>query len=218
MPAKASDIDRIRRSCGASMLEMLASEPLDAIDIAAVAKAAKADAALAGRLFPDQSGLIEQGLSDRDEAILLRLADDFDDDPDSGVREKILEGLIARYEDYTPIKEAIRHLNRAAVRDPALAGVLIRCLNTASRKLLNLAGVNTGGIAGLLRVKGLSGVALSCQREWFGDTSPDLAATIRVLDKRLKQAEGFARSLNLLDPGAMEGTDDEEGSPQGEAR
>ena len=208
MPAKASDIDKTRRRCGAAVLELLATRPLGSVDAAAVAEAAKADPEFVSRLFPDRESLIEQGLRDRDEAILLRLADDFEADPDAGIREKILEGLIARFEDYTPVKEAIRHLARAAAKDPALGMVLVRRLNDASRGLLGLAGVGTSGLAGMLRVKGLSGVALSCQREWLRDDSPDLAATTRALDGRLRQAEGLARGLNLLDPGAPGGTVD----------
>ena len=201
MPAKASDIDKTRRRCGAAMLELLAAGPPGSVDAAAVAGAAKADPEFVSRLFPDRESIVEQGLRDRDEAILLRLAEDFEADPDAGIRERILEGLIARFEDYTPVKEAIRHLVRTAATDPALGMVLVRRLNEASKGLLGLAGVGTGGLAGMLRIKGLSGVALSCQREWLRDASPDLAATTRALDSRLKQAEGLARGLNLLDPG-----------------
>ena len=206
MPAKASDIDKTRRRCGVAALELLATRPPGSIDTAAVADAAKADPEFVSRLFPDRESLIDQGLRDRDEAILLRLGEDFEADPDASVREKILEGLIARFEDYTPVKEAIRHLVRTAATDPALGMVLVRRLNGASKSLLSLAGVGTRGLAGMLRIKGLSGVALSCQREWLRDDSPDLAATTRMLDSRLKQAEGLARGLNLLDPGALGGT------------
>ena len=218
MPAKASQIDAIRRRCGAATLEQLATRPLDALDAAAVAGAAKAEEDLVRRLFPDRESLIEQGLRDRDEAVLLRLAEDFDADPDAGIREKILEGLIARFEDYVPVKEAIRHLARAAAGNPALAAMLVRCLNEASKGLLNLSGAGTGGIAGMLRIKGLTGVALSCQRVWLDDSSPDLSATIRALDSRLGQAESLARTLNLLDPGpsgAPGGDDDAEGDSDG---
>ena len=216
MPARASDIDRIRRRCGAAMLERLTSQPLADVDTASVAMAAKAEPGLAGRLFPDRESLVEQGLRDRDETVLLRLAEDFDADANAGVRDKVLEGLIARHEDYTPIKEAIRNLARAAAGNPALALILVRCLNDASKGLLNLAGVDTRGFAGMLRVKGLSGVELSCQRDWFGDTSPDLAVTSRALDKRLRQAEGLARSLNLLGPDTGDSADWPDGKPKGD--
>ena len=217
MPAKASQIDAIRRRCGAAMLDMLANQSLNDIDPAAVADAAKAEHGLVRRLFPDRESLVEQGLGDRDEAILLRLAEDFEADPEAGIREKILEGLIARYEDYTPIKEAIRHLSRAAAGNPVLAAMLVHRLNEASKGLLKLAGAGTDGIAGMLRVKGLTGVALSCQRVWLGDASEDLSITIRALDNRLRQAEGLARSLNLLDPGPSGGKDgdDDGGGGQG---
>lgn len=221
MPAKASDIDKVRRRCGAAALEFLASQPPDAIDAAVVAGAAKVEPRLAARLFPDAGGLIEQGLRDRDDSVLLRLAEDFASDPDASIRDKILEGLIARYECYNPLKGAIQNLSRSAARDPMLAAMLVCRLNEASKGLLSLAGVGTSGFAGMLRIKGLSGVALSCQRTWFGDTSADLAVTIRTLDNRLRQAESLARGLNILGPGGapdpMDGENDgkQGGGPDG---
>ena len=52
----------------------------------------------------------------------------------------------------------------------------------------------------MLRVKGLSGIALSCQREWMRDDSPDMATTIRSLDQRLRQAEELASTLRIITP------------------
>lgn len=208
MGATAEDIDAIRRACGAAVLDQLALHQMTALSVAMVAEAAEVDAAIAARLFPDCASMIEQGLRDRDQAVLLRLADDFDVDAEASVHDKVLEGLIARFEDYAPIKPSIRHLNQAATRDPMLAAMLINRLNEASRGLLSLAGVETEGLAGMLRVKGLSGVALACHRDWMNDDSPDLSATIRSLDKRLKQAESIGQSLRLVD--AAPHHDDEE--------
>jgi len=74
----------------------------------------------------------------------------------------------------------------------------------ASKTILELSGVDTSGLKGMLRVKGLSGVALSCQRDWFNDDSADLAVTIRALDARLKQAESLALTLTIIDPEQQE--------------
>jgi len=152
------------------------------------------------RLFPDMTLAVEQGLRDLDDGVLAQLAEDFEADADAHPREKILEGLIARYEAYAPYKPVIKALNKASVSNPMLAGLLITRLNMTSKVILELSGVDTAGLKGMLRVKGLSGVALSCQRDWFKDESADLSVTIRALDARLKQAESLALTLTIIDP------------------
>ncbi len=201
MPVSATTIDHVRRACGAAALEKLAEMPFDQLTCGAVIEHADLgeDTALGGRLFTSVAGMVEQGLRDRDQAVLVRLAEDFDADTEASIHDKVLEGLIARYEDYTPIRTAFRHLNKAATRDPMLAAMLITCLNEASRGLLNIAGADTDGLVGMARVKGISGVALACHRDWLNDDTDDLSATIRSLDKRLKQAEDLAQLLRLID-------------------
>ena len=131
---------------------------------------------------------------------MLSLADDFADDPEASHHDKILEGLIARYEAWRPYRKAIDHLNKASLRDPLLGAMLVMRLNQASERLLTIAGVDLGGINGMLRVKGLSGIALYMQREWMRDDSPDMATTIRSLDQRLRQAEKLASTLRIITP------------------
>lgn len=199
MAATAEMIDATRRACGQAALEAVNELPMDQLNPAMIADRAGVETDLACRLFATVTAMVEQGLRDRDMNLQLRLAEDFAEDYDASIHDKVLEALIARYEDYAPLKMAIRHLNRAATRDPVLAAVLINRLNEASRAMLDLAGVDVGGLAGMFRVKGLSGVALSCQREWMADDSSDLSATIRALDKRLKQAENLGQALRLVD-------------------
>lgn len=150
------------------------------------------------RLFPDMAEMVTQGLRDLDDDMLAGLADALAEDTEAGVRERVLEGLIVRYEGYRAYKQAMRHLNAAALANPMLASALIHRLGAASRTILELAGDDTSGLAGLLRVKGLAGVALLVQREWFNDESPDMGVTIRLLDQRLTQAENLAEIINII--------------------
>ena len=198
MADTAENIDTARREAGRAGLVLLNTHPFETLNLDLVAAETGIDAAFLRRLFADTSTLVDQGLRDKDDEILFGLAEDFAEDPDAGIREKILEGLIARYETYAPYKAAISHLNKASCRNPVLGGLLIMRLNTAMHSLLDLAGGAGEGLIGMLRIKGLSAVALSCQREWMKDDTPDLAATSRALDKRLKQAESLAVTFRLI--------------------
>ena len=200
--AETTDIiDSARRKAGKAVLELLNTSGFEELTTDEIATEAEIEPDFLRRLFVDLPAVVDQGLRDKDDAILSSLAGDFAEDPDASVREKILEGLIARYEAYTPFKQAIRHLNSASCQNPILGGMLIFRLNTSMHSLLQLAGGAGEGLSGVLRSKGLSAVALACQREWMKDDSPDLAATSRALDKRLKQAESLAVTLRLIPDG-----------------
>ena len=193
-------IDQARRKIGAATLEMLNERPLSALDLAEIGVAAEVENRLAARLFVSPAAAAEKGIADLDDRITLSLANDLAEDPEASIHDKVLEGLVARYEGWRPWRKAIDHLNKASQRNPALAAMLIMRLNKASERLLIAAGVDISGIVGMLRIKGLSAIALSCQRDWMRDQSPDMAPTIRSLDKRLRQAEELATTLRLIQP------------------
>ncbi len=198
MSPSTPSIDQIRRDAGKAIMLCLNTHKFSAITLDMIAAETGHQAALIRRLFPDMVEMVGQGLRDLDDDILTAFAHDLADDHDASVRERILEGLIVRYEAYTPFKDAIKNLNAAAVTNPTLAALTIHRLTGASRTILELAGDNTSGVMGLLRVKGLAGVALMAQRDWLKDDSADMSVTIRVLDQRLNQAEGIAEVLNII--------------------
>ncbi|MFX7212929.1 hypothetical protein ABTI51_18345, partial [Acinetobacter baumannii] len=58
--------------------------------------------------------------------------------------------------------------------------------------MLEAAGLDSGGLAGIARRKGLGLIYLDVLRTWRDDDSVDMARTMAVLDKRLKRAEALA--------------------------
>lgn len=187
-----------RQKLGMAALSLLASHPLSALDREMVAAVAETDAALARRLFPDCASMALAGLGMLDDQLLQSLAQDVEDDSTATTREILLEGLVQRFEGYTPHKDAIRNLNTAAMQNPPLAACLVASLNRAMAGMLETAGGTAPGIIGMLRIKGLSGVALICLRDWLKDDTPDLAATQKAVDQRLGQAESLGLSLGII--------------------
>ena len=114
---------------------------------------------------------------------------------EESVRDRLFDVIMRRLDALAPHKPAIRALARDLPWDPVvtLCGGP-RFLN-AMRWMAEAAGVETGGIGGLLRVKGLAAVYLCTLRAWLNDDSPDNAKTLAALDRALKQAEFFARSI-----------------------
>ena len=198
MSDKKPTIDNVRRDAGSAMLRCLNECKFNEITYDMIASEAKHSAALIRRLFPTMTQMVDQGLRDLDDDLMAGFAEDLAEDVDAETRERILEGLIVRYEAYSPFKDAIKNLNMAALTNPTLASLTIHRLSAVSKTILELSGDDTSGVKGLLRVKGLAGVALAAQRDWFADDTADMSVTIRVLDERLKQAESFAISLNII--------------------
>lgn len=202
-------IDKIRHDVGAAMLSRLNDHGFSAITTDHLAEDTGHDAAVIRRIFPDLCAAVDQGLKDIDDTVAAGLAEDLAEDADASTRERILEGMIVRYEAYVPFKAAIRALNKAAAMNPPLALLMVARLSAASQSLLEMSGLDTSGLKGLMRVKGLSAVALSVQRDWLADDSTDLSVTIRALDKRLGQAEGLAETLNIISRSSHETSHDD---------
>ena len=62
----------------------------------------------------------------------------------------------------------------------------------------------------MLRIKGIVGVVMMVARDWMKDDSPDLAPTMKGLDRRLQQAEEWAISLRLFRQGEQQADSDQD--------
>ena len=114
-------------------------------------------------------------------------------------RDKIIEGLMHRFEVYAPYRRQMAQLETAARRDPALGLRLIESLSQAMRMLLRMAGDDLAGVRGEARVRGVAGVAMIVARVWQTDDTPDLSTTLKEIDRRLATAEEWGRTLRVLD-------------------
>lgn len=114
---------------------------------------------------------------------------------EESIRDRLFELVMRRLDALAPHKAAVRALVRDLPWDPAVALCGGPRFMNAMRWMAESAGVETGGIAGMLRVKGVAAVYLATLRAWLTDDSADNAKTMAALDRALKQAEFFARSL-----------------------
>ena len=116
-------------------------------------------------------------------------------DAEESIRDRLFDLVMRRLDALAPHKPAIRALLRDLPRDPAVVLCTGPRFLNAMRWMAESAGVETGGVGGCLRVNGLAAVYLATLRAWLGDDSPDNTKTLAALDRALKQAEFFARSL-----------------------
>ncbi len=178
--------------------QQLGSRPLADLTLAEIAAHAEIDAGLAVAVAGDPQQLVLGKMAALDDQAVLESFADIEDAGAIPIREKILEALMHRFEVYAPYRVQIQALNRAARGRPDLALALGLGLQSVTRRMLAMAGDHCDGWRGLMRVKGVVGVEMVVARVWMKDDSPDLAPTMKELDRRLQQAEEWAVSLRLF--------------------
>ena len=139
-------------------------------------------------------------VSQVEEQALAETADDFLDAGDASVQEKLIEGLIHRFECFTPKRQQMQALHMAVMRDLGLGLALLNQLMRSIDRLLELCGDESRGIKRMLRTKGVCAVVLRIRSTWMSDDTPDLAQTLKQIDSELETAREWAVSLQLLTP------------------
>ena len=177
---------------------MLADHAPRAIHIDDVADSAGVAPAAARAVAGSMTALILHKLQRLDRQAVLETLADIEDAGDVPARDKIIEALMHRFEVYAPYRRQVAQLDMAARRDPALGLRLLDSLFQAIRMLLRMAGDDLAGWQGEARVRGVAGVAMVVARTWQDDDTPDLATTMKEIDRRLTTAEEWGRTLRVL--------------------
>ena len=134
-----------------------------------------------------------------DDQALAEIADDFNDAGDASVQEKLVEGLIHRFESFAPLKPQMQALHLACMRNPVLGMALGHQLLRAIDRLLRLCGDDSSGMKRMLRVKGVCAVVMRVRPTWMADETADLSQTLKQIDSELEKAREWAVSLKILE-------------------
>lgn len=118
-------------------------------------------------------------------------------DPQSTSRDRVFDVLMRRIDAMQPHRKGLLRLFEHLRHDPLLALLLAAELPGSMAWMLEAADVAPQGVAGMLRVKGLTGVWLATIRAWAQDETEDLGPTMAALDRALDQAERLGRTLRL---------------------
>ena len=178
--------------------QQLRSRSLADLTVAEIAAHVDVEVGLAVAVAGDPQQLVLGKMAALDDQAVLESFADIEDAGAVPIREKILEAILHRFEVYKPYRAQIQALNKAARERPDLTLALGLGLQAVTRRMLAMAGDHCNGWRGLLRIKGVASVVLVVARTWMDDDSPDLAPTMKELDRRLQQAEEWAISLRLF--------------------
>ena len=159
--------DESRAALADAAWALLATHDIDQIDLDMVADMAGIEHGLAGALGGSVQRLVLAKMAALDQQSVMESFDDIEDAGEVSVREKIIEGLLHRFETYAPYRAQIDQLNRSARRHPELALRLLDGLEAVVRRVLVMAGDPVHGLKVMLRVKGVVAVFLATARFWM---------------------------------------------------
>lgn len=112
-----------------------------------------------------------------------------DPDPDVPARERLFDVLMERFERLNDDRPGSVALLLALRRDPARAAMSLALLVRSMTRMLEAAGLETGGWRGLAHIAGAVALWLKVSAVWTKDESADLGRTMAALDQALEQAE-----------------------------
>lgn len=143
---------------------------------------------------PSRMAIVSSIMSEIDEQSLRGGAPDAEDSP----RERLFELLMRRFDALAARRDGIVALTQGCRDEPltflcAAPGAL-----RSMSLMLEMAGIASGGLRGLLRAQGLAAITAAAFRVWLRDDSPDMAKTMAAVDKGLARAEDWTRRLQGL--------------------
>ncbi len=105
-------------------------------------------------------------------------------------RDRLFDVLMMRFDAMADEKEALKRIASDLRRDPLASAPLARPLLQSMGWMLEAAGIDSSGLKGALRVRGLALVWAAAFRVWLED-GEDQSKTMAELDRRLRDGAAF---------------------------
>lgn len=185
----------LRERIISAMMELLAEQSFERIDLSDVAKRAGISLAQLRQEFSSTFAMIAAQIKDTDHKVLAGIdADMAEETP----REKLFDVLMRRLEILAPHRRAIHSLMRSARLNPPLALALNGMAVQSQRWMLNAADIKVTGPKGMVRAQGLAVLYACVMQTWVHDEDPGLARTMAVLDRELSRGQRWSGFLDDL--------------------
>ena len=187
----AKKIDKSEKIVAAA-LKLAAKGGWHELTLAGIAAAAKVGLPELAQMFPTKSAILAAWSRTIDAGVLK--AAEAEDLGGENARDRLFDVLMMRFDALSPVKPALRNISRDLARDPVAAVALLRPAFHSLGWMLEAAGIDSSGVRGALRVRGLALIWARVFRVWLED-GEDQAKTMAELDRRLRQAEELLETV-----------------------
>lgn len=142
--------------------------------------------------FPNKNAVLDAAMADVSMKALSECAAFTEEDT---VRDRLFALLMARFDAMAPYRAGAVNILRGVVSDPLALICRLPHTMAAMAQMLEAAGVDSSGLGGAVRTKGLALIFASTVRVWLHDESEDLEPTMAALDRNLGRADMLARQF-----------------------
>lgn len=142
--------------------------------------------------YPSKAAIVGAYMARVDAEMLAAVDPELESAP---ARDRLFDVVMHRLDAMKPHKEGVRAILRAAACDPCAALWGACRLKRSLVWILEAAGLDSTGLRGLCRIKGLGLIYLCTLQVWLGDDSEDMAKTMAALDRNLGRVDDLLSSL-----------------------
>ena len=165
----------------------------DDITLSDIARHAGLDLADLRREFSCKSDILRAFQAEVDAEVLSKAKPA---GPDDGVRDRVFDMIMTRFDVMTPYKPALKRIACYLRCRPGEASALACSTLGAQYWMLAGAGAKLDGAPGAVKVAGLAAIYGRVFKVWLGDSSPSHDKTMAALDRGLSNGE---RMLERMD-------------------
>ncbi len=160
------------------------------LSLAEIGEAAGLGLAELHAIAPSKSAILTLLIRRIDQQVLAegRLSEE-----QGSARDRLFDVLMRRFDAMQPYRVALGEILYDCRRDPLSLATSLPRLACSMAWMLEAAGLDSHGLRGVIRMKGLSAAYLVTLRTWLKDDSDDLAATMATLDRQLLRLDSWAR-------------------------
>lgn len=176
----------------AAALKLAAKSGWHELTLAEIAAAAKVSLPELAHMLPTKSAILAAWSRSIDADVLK--AAEAEDLGSESARDRLFDVLMMRFDALSPSKPALQNISRDLARDPVAAVALVRPALQSLGWMLEAAGIDSSGVRGAVRVRGLALIWARVFRVWLED-GEDQAKTMAELDRRLRQAEQMLETV-----------------------
>lgn len=188
MAAKRSPEEKIVDAA----LRLAASRGWIGLSLAEIAKSARVDLPVLSGLFGSKRDILA-AFSRRIDAEVLKLAA-AEDLSGEAARDRLFDVLMMRFDVLATYKPALKRIAGDLQRDPVAAAGMVRPMLQSLGWMLEAAGIDSSGLGGAMRVRGIALIWGAVFRIWLED-GDDQARTMAELDRRLRRGEALLERL-----------------------
>lgn len=166
-------------------MKLATAQGWQALTLAEIAKAAKLNLSEMPAHFSSKTAI----LAAYGKRIDARVLDEASADEIEGesARDRLFDVLMMRFDAMSADKKALKRIFHDLKREPLSSAVLARPMLQSMSWMLETAGIDSSGIRGALRARGLALIWTSAFNAWLEDDD-DQSKTMAVLDRRLADA------------------------------